>query len=290
MHDKLIEKSLIPLDKSWIIRMGFLDTINGYKDIIIFLENQQNLNDDLQALKRVSNDWATKNELNVGESGTLYRFFKFANWKLHLNKNFIVEGTLKNRDICDNSSITVLTIEKLLALDNSTSQWASAAILMGNTEEFKNPPYKLKVTYDAVSHWKEQRGKGEIWQPRYDETILKQAITFIKMHKSEKVDFVSEQAEDYCFARVFNFISKEEGEKKWPALRGHESDRIAEMEKVIEQIKKNEDIISKDHRVVQAVGMYQKLNKLTSTIIYPKSVNKSWPQFWDFLDKITDIV
>ena len=32
-------------------------------------------------------------------------------------------------------------------------------------------------------------------------------------------------------ARAFGFISKEEGEEKWPSLRGHESDRIEEMEK-----------------------------------------------------------
>lgn len=289
MEDILLNKNLIPLDKSWIIRMGFLDLMNGYKDIHNFLKNQKNLNDDLVALKNICKAWDIKTEIHVGESGTLYRYFKFASWKLGLNKKFILEKTLKGRNICDSSSIISLPIEKLLTLDNGTSQWASVAVLMGNNEKVEKPPFKLKVTYDAISHWREKRKNGEIWEPRYDQTILNQAITFIKMFNVEKTEFIPEQAEDYCFARIFDFISKEEGEKIWPALKGHESNRIKEMEIVIDQIKNNKKIISKDHRVVQAVGLYQKLHRIPSTVIYPGSVNKSWPQFWDFVGKV-DII
>jgi hypothetical protein len=274
----------IPLDKSWIIRMGFLDIINEYGDIAIFLDTQKNLNDDLLALKRVAETWKLEKKINVGESGTIYRFFKFASWKLKLGKEFVLEGTLKDRKICDDSSIVSWPLEKLLELDNGTSQWASAAILMGDETRISNPPYKLKVTHDAVDHWKSQRAKNESWLPRYDNTILRQSEVYLKMCKGEAFGFIPEQAEDYCFARIFGLISKEEGEGKWPALRGHESDRIAEMEVVIQQIERGEQIASKDHRVVQAVGMYQKLNNIDSTVMYPTSVNKSWPQFWEFIN------
>ena len=33
----LTEQKYIPLDKSWVIRMGFLDLTHGYKDIVSFL-------------------------------------------------------------------------------------------------------------------------------------------------------------------------------------------------------------------------------------------------------------
>lgn len=277
---------LIPLDKSWIIRMGFLDIISGRRDILTFLNSQPSLNDDLLALKRVAEDWDVKDEINVGESGTLYRFFKFASWKLGLKKKFILEGTLKNRVICDDPTILDWPLEKLLTLDNSTSQWASAAILMGSKDRLENSPYKLKVTYDAVDAWHAAENKGLSWKPRLDQTISDQAIVFIKMVKGVKTVFIPEQAEDYCFARLFGFITKEEGERRWPALRGHETDRIAEMEKVMQDLEEGRPIISKDHRVVQAVGMYQKLHKVPSTVAYPKAVNKSWPLFWQFLDML----
>ena len=138
MSKELIERSLIPLDKSWIIRMGFLDVINGYKDIVSFLNLQKDLNDDLLALKRVAENWEVSSELNVGESGTLYRFFQFASWKLSLDKKFVLEGTLRHRNICNDSSIVSWPIQKLLTLDNGTSQWASVAILMGDEGKIEN--------------------------------------------------------------------------------------------------------------------------------------------------------
>ena len=50
-------KDYIPLDKSWIIRMGVLDIIQGYDDITSFLDSQDNLGGDLKALRRVVESW-----------------------------------------------------------------------------------------------------------------------------------------------------------------------------------------------------------------------------------------
>ena len=96
----------IPLDKSWMIRIGFLDLINRYDDSIKYLKKQYNeLSDDLKSLYNASIAWRGNKEINVGESGTLYRFLKFASWKLNLNKKFILKGTLKTRKICDDPKI-----------------------------------------------------------------------------------------------------------------------------------------------------------------------------------------
>jgi len=282
---ELVKSGLIPLDKSWITRMGILDLVNGYSDINGFLENQKNLGDDLTALKKVCDDWKRSTTIDVGESGTLYRFLQFASWKLKLNKKFTIHKTLRDRNITDNPNIVDCSLRELLKLDNETSQWASASVLLGNKEIIPNPPYKLALTYDAVKHWESQRANNKTWEPRYDETILKQAVTFLKVLNKEKVSFAPEQAEDYCFARAFNLINAEQGELLWPSLKGHESNRIIEMEKALKQYRNNEQITSRDHRVVQALAMKGAVENIEVRFEYPESVNKTWPQFWDFLNK-----
>lgn len=279
----LIEQGYIPLDKSWIIRMEILDLLNGYEDTIRFLEQKEQLSSDLQALHRALIAWKTNEPIDIGESATLYRFLKFASWKLGLNKKFILRGSLRRRKICDNSEIIGYTLEELLKLDEGTSQWASAAVLLGNKERIINPPYKLKLTFEAVSHWRGQREKGECWKPLYDKTILRQAESFLELLKLGKTSFVPQQAEDYCFSRAFKFITKREGESRWPSLRGHESDRIKEIERILDNVDRREEIDSRDHRVIQAVAMRQKVKHKNINVKYPLAVNKSWPQFWKFL-------
>jgi hypothetical protein len=276
----------IPLDKSWIIRMGILDLINNHSDTINFLKNQDKLSDDLQALLQALIDWNSKQKIYVGESGTLYRFLQFASWKLNLGKKFILKGTLQKRKIFNNPEIVNWKLKDLLNLDNKTSQWASAAVLLRNKEKIINPPFKLKLTYEAVRHWKEKRAKKECWILRYDKTILAQAEAYLNLLKTGKINFIPKQAEDYCFARAFNLITKEEGERKWLSLRSHESDRIEEMEKSLDNYKNNKEIESKDHRVIQAIVMSSKAENKEVKIKFCQAVNKSWPQFWDFLKYI----
>ena len=277
MRQDLIEKGYIPLDKSWMIRMGVLDLVNGYNDSVNYLEqHQEELNEDLKSLYQALLQWDS-NSVNVGESGTLYRFLKFASWKFGLDKKFVLQGTLKDREICDNPKIVCWSLERLLTLDNGTSQWASASVLMGNQERIQNPPYKLQVTYDAVEHWKNVRERGEIWMPKFDETILAQASAYLRWLKKRNMDFVPRQAEDYCFARAFGIMSAEEGEARWPSLRGHESNRIAEMEKALQE----REVTSRDHRIVQAIAM---LRKSKENIANFNCVKKSWPQSWKFLE------
>ena len=278
MRKHLIEKGYIPLDKSWMIRIGVLDLFGGYKDSREYLkQHYDELSEDLKSLYQISAQWRLGKPINVGESGTLYRFLRFALWKLGQEREFIRNGTLRQRKICDNPEIINWSLEQLLTLDNRTSQWASASVLMGNPEKIAKPPYKLQVTYDAVQHWNNARKNKKRWEPRYDETILTQASAYIKWVREGRMDFVPQQSEDYCFARTFNILTAKSGEARWPSLRGHESDRIAEMEKELYEKK----ITSRDHRVVQAIAM---LRNCRDNIMNPDCVNKSWPQFWKFLE------
>ncbi len=270
----------IPSDKSWIIRLGVLDILNGEDYIDQFLAKQTILSSDLQALARASEQWKANLPIDVGESGTLYRFLQFASWKRNENRKFIKHGTLKDRRIADDPSIVTLPLEQLLKLDNGTSQWASASVLLGNTEDPpKDVPYKLKLTYEAVDHWKSARQNKHKWTPRKDQTISQQAKAYIQWLQTGKIDFIPEQAEDYCFARAFELMTPEQGEARWPSLRQHESDRIASMEIALSQ----QLVDSADHRVVQAIAMRRGDSVSFSN---PESVSKSWPEFWDFMKSV----
>lgn len=279
-------KQFIPLDKSWLTRIGVLDIIHGYNDIEKFLEKEKDLNGDLLALKNASRVWNKDVPINVGESATLYRLLQFASWKLNLNKKFIKEDTLKDRVITNDPRIVNFSTEELLKLDNGTTQWATASVIAGSQERITNPPNKLQQTYDAVDHWNKQRSLGLVWEPHYDKTIEKQSEVFLDLLNSEKIIFTPLCSDDYCFARVFNFISKEEGENLWPSLRGHETDRIEEMEKAMKEAAKGEAITSKDHRVIQALAMWGKINNKKLNFLYKDKVSKSWPKFWNFMTSL----
>ena len=176
IENELVEKGLIPLDKSWIIRMGVLDMLHGYTDIIDFLNQYQlkeKLGDDLEALLRCAKAWGRNEPLDVGEAGTLYRMLKFAGWKQGLKLEFITRGTLSNRPITDDPSIITWSQKKHLTLDGGTSQWASAAVIVGEDEErLTDAPYKLMVSYMAIDHWKKSRADGKVWQPQGIEQFL----------------------------------------------------------------------------------------------------------------------
>ena len=285
----LINHEHIPLDKSWIIRMGILDLINSKKDILRFLESQQNLGGDLKALQRIIVSWNDSSQpLDVGESGTIYRFVRFYTWKHKINREIKISDTLAKRvkrgAICNNPEIVNWQIEELLKLDNQTSQWATMAYLLGDRRKVKNPPFKLQVTYDAVEHWEQQRKKVKSWEARVDPTILNQALAFIDYLRTGKIKFSPEQAEDYCFARAFDVMTQEQGMKLYPSLEGHETPRFDEMEKSLIEAKSGKVISSEDHRVVQAIAMkYFSEGFGRINFAKPDCVNKTWPKFWDFL-------
>lgn len=60
-------------------------------------------------------------------------------------------------------------------------------------------------------------------------------MAFIDLMAGREVNFIPQQAEDYCFARAFGLMNRKDGEARWPKLHGHESDRLEEMEIMIEK-------------------------------------------------------
>lgn len=279
-------KNYIPLDKSWIIRMGVLDLLHGSTRINSFLVKQKNLSDDLKALKRAARDWPRKKVIDVGESGTLYRFLQYISWKEKLNKKFIVRGTLRKRKVANNPAIVKLSISQLLKLNHGTSQWASAAVLCGAKINGTRVSAKLALTREAVQYWNACRRAKKPWQSRYDETIFRQAKTFLDILTGVRPQFVPHHSEDYCFARAFRYITPHEGTRRWPSLQGHESNRIVEMEKQLTRARAGQPVTSHDHRVVQSIAMAWQAKGKRVKFSHPKCVNKSWPQFWKFFKKV----
>lgn len=285
LEQRLVHEGHISLDKSWMMRMGFMDLMQGSTrtvELLAPLAQKKLLGDDLMALYEASVCWlAGSPDIYVGESATLYRFLQFAAWKLEIEKNFILDGTLKDRPMAKDKGIVHWSQEKLLELN--TSQYASAAALMGDKKRIENPPFKLKVTYDAIGHYEERKTSETGWGIRYDETLLKQAVAFLKALKTGVMEFKIGQAEDYCFARAFGLITKEEGLLLYKSLTGHETNRIEEMERALETASRIGVVDSLDHRVVQAVVMLYRFMGKPIEVVHPEAVNKSWPEFPRFI-------
>jgi hypothetical protein len=305
-------KNLIPLDKAWAIRMGFLDIVRGERNFIPQIEGRPDLNNDIEAMIKASKQWNNSDEIDVGESGTLFRYLQFASWKLDLNKEFIKHKTLLQRDMNTDSRVVDWSIDKLLELDFGTTQWASAAILLGATDEIPADNYFLQMSKEALEKYE----SGD-YEARKDQTFLRQVETFLEILKSRatvegvaeneigsenqnesegapkhrsNIEFKMMHPDDYCFAQAFGFTNREEGARMWPALEGHESNRPEEMEIVLQQYKNGETIESNDHRVVQAVAMLSFVEKGSVSkedFANPNCVAKSWPMFWDFIDFIS---
>jgi hypothetical protein len=284
-----VDVKFIPVDKSIAIRRGFLDLLAGSDSTVRLLKESRDKGTDLKSLIRASEEWKSSKVIHVGESGTLLRFLKFASWKLELGKGFVAEGTLNGRNICNDPSIVNWPLPALLSLDDGTSQWASAAVLMGSSERMPlshprgiSALGKLELSYRVRSEWNARNGEGSSWKLEPDKTIWTQANAFLN-RVDGRVSFAPKDAEDYCFARAFGIMGPSQAMMMWPSLAGHESNRFISIEKALEQFKSHTIVDSSDHRVVQAVAMLARANGIGAQFQNPDCVNKSWPQFWNFL-------
>src|SRR6202035_150653 len=104
---------LVPLDKSWVIRHGVLDLLEDCPERAIgVLGAVGELSDDLEALRGVLGQWPAGEPLDVGESGTLYRFLRFAAWKRGEDREFVLRGTLPQRPMCNAPAIVNWPLER----------------------------------------------------------------------------------------------------------------------------------------------------------------------------------
>jgi hypothetical protein len=279
--------AIVPLDKSWIIRMAVLDIFNGRaEDTIKFLKSQKDLGSDLRSVLKAAEGWDTGKGIGT-ESATFFRMLQFGIWKFGLDKRLVKEGTLRDRPMAEDPNIINYPISELLKLDGGTSQWASAAVLFG-APRCEESRVKLDLTHDAVRHWNEMRDSGRCWLRLTDTTIKAQAKAFLELLTNGKSSWEPRHSEDYCLARALGMMTPEEGAIRWSSLKGHESDRIAEMETAISQFRSGSDITSKDHRVIQSIAMLAQVSHAKASFASAESVGKSWPLFWRFFDNVSN--
>lgn len=285
----------MPIDKSMTIRMLMLDMAKKRTAGTELLAHNFELPDDVKfaigATEHIRNRGTT---IRVGESATLLRFLMFYNWLNKLNLQFVRQGTLINRQITDKPEIIHWSLKRLLNLDQKTSQWASAAYLFIEDRRRipSRSPHKLYVTRDAVEMYNDMVGKCGIWIPPKDKTILRQARAAVdwvngdRAHGGQHSYFYASHSEDYCFARVFNRITLQKGMELWPQLANHESNRFTHTEEAIQLFEQTGQIVSNDHRVVQALVLKATLERKPFNCTNVDCVSKSWPRFWDFQNSI----
>ncbi|MDO8559324.1 MAG: hypothetical protein Q7R84_03245 [bacterium] len=283
---------MIPWGKSWLIRMGILDLLYNKNQIFSFTKSQKaEFPHDARSLIRALAVYKEgKVDVDVGESGTLFRFLRFIFWATQNGRKLIKRGSLLKRKIADDPGIVYLSPEELGNLDGGTSQWQSASYLFysrfGLERKIKNPPEMLQLTYEAVEHYRNQMAMGRPWELRRDETILKQAVAIVEMLRQEKTSFKPKHSEDFCLARALGLITTEDGKKFFPSEAEHETNRFLEMERVIADVESGREIKSIDHRPIYSGAVMQMMQGRKIRVKYPGKVGKSWPQFWRFVDFI----
>lgn len=268
--------------------MATMDYLYGdAQNALSVIDAIPNAADDVRVVRGVIADLLDeKTVVSVGESGTVYRIFQYLGWKHEWPVEFVKEGTLINRPMPEKDEVMQCASQReLLQLPGDTSQWATAAVLDGSKERMtEGVPFKLQITYDTWDEWHALYKEGESWSPRQDRTIAGQAQYFLrKLAQLPVNEFVVEQAEDFPFAHAFGLMSAQEGFERFPALVGHESNRIADTPEMIALMRRGETVVSKDHRVVQVVAMLAITEGLQAAFVYPGAVAKSWPNFWEFL-------
>jgi hypothetical protein len=287
----------IPRCKSWAERMAILDATRGYarNSAKIFKEHEHELSDDLISVKNCVDVWDTDKPLNVGEAGTWYRLVWFYHTKNNIKREIIREGTLKTREVCTNPEIVdgkKWPPERLLTLDNGTTQLATAAYLMGDERKVQDTQYytpkyeKLHMTYESVPYWEEKNKNNEPWEMRKDKTIERQIRAYLQYLKTGKMEFVPRHSEDYCFAKIFNAMDSEQ-EKSFTSVKTHESDRT-KIGEAIEEAEKYHKTSSKDHRIITNLVLDYLAKGIDLHIEHPEHISKAWPshQFYGLVGYI----
>jgi hypothetical protein len=305
ISDYVIGKGYIPWFKSQIIRMGILDLLGSYGpgDLIKFLDSQEDLGGDLKALRRIVEVWSDSSKpFDVGESGTIYRFIRTYTWKYGIDRPIFISGNLKKRveEMGATPEIIHWPLKKKLTLEGGTTQWATMAILMGNEEVLPEVPFYIQQTYDAKLHHKERRSRGLVWEPQRDPTLTAQVEEYVRFLKTGKISIKPTKLGDCdlaCFLMAFGVMTPEEAKELWPMIQFHESNRVKEMREALEQLRLGEVICTDDHRVVQALAMRVQsadlkipIDAIKQRFHNPSCVNKTWPQFWNLMADIPNIL
>jgi len=274
-----------PPDKSKANRRLFLDAMNRKDDTIKvvgrMIAKREQLGKDIVAGYLSAGNWNSGEPMNVLESGSVYRYYRFAAWKLGQDRKFVKTGTLVDRKICDDPNIVNYSLKELGKVDKRTSQWQSAAAMMGNIEYLENPPYKFQVTKQVIKDWtlhqnaQEKFGRKIRWDLEKDDTILELEKSFLNMIRTGNFVMEPRDSERFCYLNILGDMTPEEGKKRWSSLEGHEENRIIESEKAKRQVIAGERPTSMDHRIQQACGLLQ-IYRGQKLDVNMRVIDKTW--------------
>ena len=283
----------IPIDKTDTINKMLMDLFYGRaSDAIAFVTNyepQDELPQDVKYAGLALQDWIAGEPVRVGQAGKLIRSLSFYSWNLGTSKDFIREGTLDNRYICNDPRIITYSQRQLLELKDETTQFASAKVLLGDHERLTDAPFKLVQAYDSFDEWHCARRDGKMWSTKSDITLERQAHAMIEYVLTGDTDFPLVHPEDYCVGRSMGKITPEEGLIRWKRLQNQESKRIDATEVALTEAESGLPITPRDHRVIMG-GVLRQI-KLGEPInaVYMHEVGKSWPQFPKFAEYLDQL-
>ena len=303
LYEKM--KDTIPIDTGGLIRVGILDLTRRHgPDYLIKvlknIESSEGLGTDTQDLMNVAINWDKTTPLEM-ESGTLFRILWFYFNKNNIERQIVPVRTLVNRveKMSLNPEIKYWPLAKLGTLEGGTTQYQTAAILMGNNETLDEVPFYIKKTYNIRLNWENQMREGKHWSIPKDPTLITQCEDYINYLKTGTINTKPDKLGDcdlYCFFRAFDAVSREWGEKNWPQLAQHESSRFQHTDDALKKLNEGKIINSNDHRVVEAGAMiiqarsirgnYAPLSteKIKERFSNPGCVAKKWPRFWEAMD------
>lgn len=278
------QKELLPWDKSWIIRLAFLDLINGigpWRAMYWLEQHRDELSDDLLALLRTLKQYQRGEALDVGESATLLRFWRYFLWMRGDKRAIIVRGTLKSRRVDINPALIAWEVDALADRHHEkSSQWASAAILHGKNGRRHDIDPHIALSYEAREEWLASLRENRMWTPRKDANITECMATWVMWRQYGFMPLVVDNAEKACQAVAFGLMTPDEMAERWPKSLNHESVRPDAMRQALAH---PWWIVSNDHRVVMSMALLGVPRECFSN---PDCVAKSFPRFWDFLNTV----
>lgn len=253
--------------------------------------------EDIAAAINVSRQLKTGGILDPGDSRTLLIMLRMLLWSTKTTRKVCLSPMQVARQVEDDPEIATWTLEKMLTLSNGTTQFASAAILLQNRkpDEIEAlirllPPEKrpmIQLTKTIKTAWLKnhtQNNPFSLEQLEPEAVLQRQARHYYSEQMSgTKIPYHATHSEEAIYAVLHGDMLLEEAAARFPMLRSHETDRIAEIEKVL----CGDVVDSIDHRIVQAALLTNTVAHWTSRS--EKAVRKTWPDFFEFLQAVKDI-
>lgn len=279
--------SIIPYDKYWILQMGILDMINDKDSIFIFLENNQNITEELKNFKITYLDWTfNKNIVYVGYSNYIYYVLIYIIYKKNLNIELFTDDNIKK--INDNEIKKILDFSQNNLIDLGEKDiyyiyFASALILLGDEERLDSPPLFIKKTYKIVDEWNKSYNMDENWDLKYDPIIEHQFNYLKKYNSNNHISFIPKYSEDFFYYSILrdNLKIKKNSYNCFNKIKQNLL-LLKEIKDTLYQYKTDKTILSKNDRIIQAIVIKSILEKKNIKVKYPNCVQKSWNNFWNY--------